>query len=204
MTSIKNDIPAGWYDRRMNTHVHRKKDPERLQEQLLEAASIIAAKDGIAALSLNAVAKQAGVSKGGLLHHFPGRQELIHALFIRLLAVMDRGIMALMAVDDNPRGRFSRAYLMYLAGISETDTSRQLALLSLAMPHEMVLRKCWRDWVLQHLANADELDRSYVGNLVRYGADGLWLSELTEGVTMTPEERLALVTRLAAMTFEEL
>ncbi|MFS7180479.1 TetR/AcrR family transcriptional regulator, partial [Serratia proteamaculans] len=43
----------------MNTHVHRKKDPERLQEQLLEAASIIAAKDGIAALSLNAVAKQA-------------------------------------------------------------------------------------------------------------------------------------------------
>ena len=90
----------------MNTHVHRKKDPERLQEQLLEAASIIAAKDGIAALSLNAVAKQAGVSKGGLLHHFPGRQELIHALFIRLLAVMDRGIMALMAVDDNPRGRW--------------------------------------------------------------------------------------------------
>jgi len=58
--------------------------------------------------------------------------------------------------------------------------------------------------VLQHLANANELDRSYVGNLVRYGADGLWLSELTEGVTMTPEERLALVTRLAAMTFEEL
>ncbi|WP_411753436.1 TetR/AcrR family transcriptional regulator [Serratia sp. (in: enterobacteria)] len=187
----------------MNTHVHRKKDPERLQEQLLEAASIIAAKDGIAALSLNAVAKQAGVSKGGLLHHFPGRQELIHALFIRLLAVMDRGIMALMAEDDNPRGRFSRAYLMYLAGISETDTSRQLALLSLAMPNEMVLRKCWREWVLQHLANADELDRSYVGNLVRYGADGLWLSELTEGVTMTSEERLALVTRLAAMTFEE-
>jgi len=85
---------------------------------------IIAAKDGIAALSLNAVAKQAGGSKRVLLHNFLGRQELIHTLFIRLLAVMDSGIMALMAVDDNPRGRFSRAYLMYLAGISETDTSR--------------------------------------------------------------------------------
>ncbi|WP_337262541.1 MULTISPECIES: TetR/AcrR family transcriptional regulator [unclassified Serratia (in: enterobacteria)] len=189
--------------RRMNAYAHRKKDPEKLQEQLLEAASIIAAKNGIAALTLNAVANQAGVSKGGLLHHFPGRQELIHALFIRLLAVMDRGIMALMAADNNRRGRFSRAYLMYLASINETDTSRQLALLSLAMPDEKVLRKCWRDWVLQHLAHADELDRSYVGNLVRYGADGLWLSELTEGVTMTPEERQALVAKLAAMTYEE-
>lgn len=187
---------------RMNTYVYRKKDPERLQEQLLEAASIIAAKKGIAGVTLNAVAKQAGVSKGGLLHHFPGRLELIHALFIRLLAVMEDGILALMAADDNPRGRFSRAYLMYLASISATDTSRQLALLSLAMPDEAVLRQCWRDWVLQHLASADELDRSYVGNLVRYGADGLWLSELTEGITMEPQERQALVARLAAMTYE--
>ena len=50
---------------------HRKKDPVRLHKQLLESAATIAGRDGIASLSLNAVAREAGVSKGGLLHHFP-------------------------------------------------------------------------------------------------------------------------------------
>ncbi|VEJ55776.1 TetR/AcrR family transcriptional regulator [Pragia fontium] len=185
---------------RMNNNYQRKKDPERMQEQLLQAASVIAARDGIAALSLNAVALQAGVSKGGLLHHFPGKQELIHALFSNLLGRMEKKIVALEQEDPLPEGRFSRAYLMYIAGLGETDESRELALLSLAMPKETVLRKCWRDWMLEHLRHGDEIDRSYIGNLVRYAADGLWLSELTEGPTMTPIERQALVSRLADMT----
>ncbi|EIV6646751.1 TetR family transcriptional regulator, partial [Klebsiella aerogenes] len=46
---------------------HRKKDPVRLHRQLLESAAMIAGRDGIAALSLNAVAREAGVSKGGLM-----------------------------------------------------------------------------------------------------------------------------------------
>ncbi len=50
---------------------------------------MIAGRDGIAALSLNAVAREAGV-KGGLLHHFPNKQALIFALFARLLAIMER------------------------------------------------------------------------------------------------------------------
>ncbi|MFM5105912.1 TetR/AcrR family transcriptional regulator [Aeromonas dhakensis] len=70
---------------------HRKKDPVRLYRQLLESAATIAGRDGIAALSLNAVAYEAGVSKGGLLHHFPNKQALIFALFARLLAIMEDG-----------------------------------------------------------------------------------------------------------------
>ena len=81
----------------MNTEVqHRKKDPVRLHQQLLESAAMIAGRDGIAALSLNAVAREAGVSKGGLIHHFPNKQALIFALFARLLTIMEEAITALM------------------------------------------------------------------------------------------------------------
>lgn len=163
----------------MNTETqHRKKDPIRLYQQLLESAAMIAGRDGIAALSLNAVAREAGVSKGGLLHHFPNKQALIYALFARLLAIMEEAIAAL----------------------TDTQESRQLMVLSLAMPDEPVLRKCWRDWMLGHLANGDELDNSPTGTLVRYTADGIWLSELTEGITMSPEHRQALVDSLNKMT----
>lgn len=85
----------------MNTETqHRKKDPIRLYQQLLESAAMIAGRDGIAALSLNAVAREAGVSKGGLLHHFPNKQALIYALFARLLAIMEEAIAALMQKDN--------------------------------------------------------------------------------------------------------
>ncbi|WP_378080530.1 TetR/AcrR family transcriptional regulator [Aeromonas bestiarum] len=181
---------------------HRKKDPVRLYRQLLESAATIAGRDGIAALSLNAVAYEAGVSKGGLLHHFPNKQALIFALFARLLAIMEDAISALMAADKTAYGRFTRAYLHYLSAPELTDTqeSRQLMVLSLAMPDEPVLRKCWRDWMLTHLAQGDELDNSHTGTLVRYAADGIWLSELTEGRTMSAEHRQALVETLYNMT----
>lgn len=181
---------------------HRKKDPVRLYEQLLESAATIAGRDGIASLSLNAVAHEAGVSKGGLLHHFPNKQALIFALFARLLAIMEEAILALMAADNIAYGRFTRAYLRYLSAPELTDTqeSRQLMALSLAMPDEPVLRKCWRDWMLAHLAKGDELDNSHTGTLVRYAADGIWLSELTEGPTMNAGHRQSLVSDLTKMT----
>lgn len=193
----------------MNTETqHRKKDPIRLYQQLLESAAMIAGRDGIAALSLNAVAREAGVSKGGLLHHFPNKQALIYALFARLLAIMEEAIAVLMQKDNISYGRFTRAYVNYLSALTDTQESRQLMVLSLAMPDEPVLRKCWRDWMLGHLANGDELDNSPTGTLVRYTADGIWLSELdgiwlselTEGITMSPEHRQALVDSLNKMT----
>ena len=38
------------------------------------------------------------------------------------------------------------------------------------------------------------------GNGVRYAADGIWLSELTEGRTMSPGHRQSLVSDLTKMT----
>lgn len=104
------------------------------------------------------------------------------------------------AKDNISYGRFTRAYVNYLSALTDTQESRQLMVLSLAMPDEPVLRKCWRDWMLGHLANGDELDNSPTGTLVRYTADGIWLSELTEGITMSPEHRQALVDSLNKMT----
>lgn len=149
---------------------HRKKDPVRLHRQLLESAAMIAGRDGIAALSLNAVAREAGVSKGGLMHHFPNKQALIFALFARLLAIMEKAISELMAADNIAYGRFTRAYLRYLSNPELTDTheSRQLMVLSLAMPDEPVLRKCWRDWMLDHLAQGDALDNGPTGSRRRH------------------------------------
>lgn len=50
---------------------------------ILAAAEAILATEGLAHLSLQAVAARAGLSKGGLMHHFPTRQALVEALVER-------------------------------------------------------------------------------------------------------------------------
>ncbi|MCX5496899.1 helix-turn-helix domain containing protein, partial [Kaistia dalseonensis] len=47
---------------------------------MLEAAALVAQDIGPGHLSLEAVAERAGISKGGLLYHFPTKQALLSGL----------------------------------------------------------------------------------------------------------------------------
>ena len=47
------------------------------KQRLLKAAAEITALDGAANLTLDKVAERAGVSKGGLLYHYPNKQALL-------------------------------------------------------------------------------------------------------------------------------
>lgn len=59
------------------------------RQRILEAAEAIAQKEGAAAMSLDAVAAAAGVSKGGLLYHFPSKPKLFEALVDGFLSRFD-------------------------------------------------------------------------------------------------------------------
>lgn len=53
---------------------------ENSRQRILAAASDLVRKEGSAHLSLDAVAALAGMSKGGLLYHFPNKNALLKAL----------------------------------------------------------------------------------------------------------------------------
>ena len=56
----------------MNVLMHRKTD---CRQAILEAAERVVTEAGAAHLTLDAVAGKAGVSKGGLLYHFPSKKR---------------------------------------------------------------------------------------------------------------------------------
>lgn len=57
----------------------RTRDPKATRRKLLDAAAEICA-EGANSVSLEAVAARAGVSKGGLLYHFPSKNALLRAM----------------------------------------------------------------------------------------------------------------------------
>lgn len=69
--------------------------PRSTRERILRAADAIATESGAATVSLDAVAARAGISKGGLLYHFPTKAALLRALvedyLERIEALLDDG-----------------------------------------------------------------------------------------------------------------
>ena len=70
------------------------------REKLLEAADQIAREAGPSNLSLDAVALKAGVSKGGLLYHFPSKAKLLEALVETHLLDFDKALGAIEVTLD--------------------------------------------------------------------------------------------------------
>ena len=159
----------------LNAH-HRKKQPVLVRQQLLEVAARLAASDGMAAVTLDAVSAASSVSKGGLLHHFPTKNALLDALFESLLEKFDADIEELMRGDPLPQGRFTRAYLRAVSGLKERpDNSRSWTQVTIALLAEPRLRLRWRQWVQ---ARAEDIWAPFAldAQVVRFAADGLWFS----------------------------
>lgn len=116
---------------------------------------------------------------------------------------MKKAISERMAADSISYGCFTYIYLHCLSDPELTDTQERcpLTVLSLVIPDEPVLRKCWRGWMLGQLAKDDELDNSHTGTLVRYAVGSIRLSELTRERTRSPGLRWSLVSDLKKIAF---
>ena len=87
--------------------------PLDTRARILAAAARVSCESGPAALSLDAVAAEAGVSKGGLLYHFPSKHELLRSMVQdhadRIRARMDALAPGAREAGDGPRAL--RAYV---------------------------------------------------------------------------------------------
>jgi len=181
----------------------RKKQPDLVRAQLMIAAAEEAAAKGLGAVTLDAVAKRAGISKGGLLHHFPNRQVLIESMYQAVLDRFESKIKEVMATDPNPAGRFSRAYLLATTLTPDDDLdSRVMAVASLAMSVDSTLAGIWRGWLDRKLRKSGEDEKSVIGHLIRLATDGLWLEDCQGASLAAPASRKALVDQLVKMSYE--
>lgn len=82
-----------------------------IRDRLLDAAETLAAQSGVQGMTLDAIAHLAGISKGGLLFHFPHKRMFIRATVSRLVRHCED--IQINAMDNDPcsAGRFTRAYL---------------------------------------------------------------------------------------------
>jgi AcrR family transcriptional regulator len=172
------------------------RQPSDTRARILCAAEDVVIRDGVSKLTLEAAAQEAGVSKGGVLYHFPSRAALVSAMVQRFVVSFDADLAAYGALDGRP-GDFTRAYLQ--ATLAPTDAGDEAAsvahrserddlrerrlggalLAGVASDPELLapLRDRFSAW--QEAIEADGLPAE-IATAVRLCSDGLWLSDLFE------------------------
>lgn len=80
-------------------------------DALLDAAEALILRESIGSLTLDAVAAQAGASKGGLMHHFASKEKLLAAMVARIVANWRSDVLSAIAATPAGPGRVPRAML---------------------------------------------------------------------------------------------
>ena len=180
----------------------RKKQPEQVRRALLDRAANLAVEVGLSALTIQAVADAANVTKGGLFHHFPSKEKLIEGVFDDLLRSLDDEIEALLEDDAVAQGRFTRAYVISALRLIESKAPSPWGALSISMMADANLRKLWSDWLRGRLQRHADTDSGPALEIVRYAADGVWLADLTDVDVALRMDRGVLRETLLEMTMK--
>jgi AcrR family transcriptional regulator len=162
------------------------------REALLDAAVVVIRRDGVQALTLDAVAAASGTSKGGVLYHFGSKRALVDALVERWLEEFEAQLEG-----DDVAVAFVRA--CDLGAIGPQAAASEFGVLAALIAEPAVLeavRARYATWMDRMIAGGLNRDDAW---LVRLAADGLWYADLLGIAAPQGEDRRRLIERLVAL-----
>jgi AcrR family transcriptional regulator len=168
------------------------------RERLLDAAERLVAEMGAAHLTLDAVAKFAGVSKGGLLYHFPSKESLLEGMLTRHLGEVDARVAARVAARGGKPSRTEvfRERIRVLLELQPERPAVGAAVIAASADNPALMAGCrtvYRELLDEFGKLPGGFDRAA---LVLLAAQGLLFAELLHLSPYTPEERTRLVAAL--------
>lgn len=154
----------------------RKNNPELLRHTILVCTKNLMLDTPIGNLSMQKVADIAGVSKGGLFHHFKSKDELITSVVELFIAQINTAILADMDAHPTEMGAFTKAYVRVMFDNQEIGLKSDWAGLIRAMTTNVQMYGLWRNWLAQKIKTHAGTDSNPRLSAIRCAVDGAWLN----------------------------
>lgn len=147
------------------------------KNEVLEAATRVARRDGISAITFTSVSKEANLSRGGIHYHYPAKDDMISEIFEHLATSFEQLLLRALGkpIETSTPNERIKAYL----SVAVTPEARSdLALLSEPSVQPEVAGKPWREVLDRWAPTSSEAlgdENAFNRYLVRLIADGLWI-----------------------------
>ncbi|WP_439549913.1 TetR/AcrR family transcriptional regulator [Falsiroseomonas sp.] len=168
--------------------------PPDARTRVLDAAEAIVQARGVPAMTLEAVARDAGVSKGGLLYHFASKEALLAGMLGRLADSITADFDATVAAQAEGPGRVARAMLAWAFDEMACEhQDRAAAVFLAAFHHDRALLDPVRAvFDRMRIAVAEDGLAPGAGLAIMAATDGLFMSHVFGLYTFGPDDLRAM------------
>lgn len=193
---VLETVPSGWY-----SYWVSKRD------SILDSAQALVIREGSSALTLDRIAGEANVSKGGLLYHFATKESLVAALVSRTIEYFEKEIATCKKQFGETPGANTLAFAVAIlegqwaakAGLAPHGLdlfATSVAAISTRPDLIAPLRVAYAKW--QAAVENDGTD-PVLATIVRLAADGLWFTEFLGLSTFGAKQRKTILERLKTL-----
>ena len=177
--------------------------PGSAREKIIDAAVEVVVESGARHLTLEAVAAKAGVSRGGLLYHYPNKEALLQGLLDRRVQSINKSIADRRMEHQDSEKPETTAYVLSLVE-EEVGMERATSVAIIASAaHDPQLLAPAREDYYRHLHHMMQdgitLERAAV---ITLAANGLKMMEAFNMFPFTQEERQRIVEEILSIARE--
>lgn len=156
-------------------------------------------RHGVTAVTYESVAEESGLTKGGLLYHFPSREAMLKALHEHLAAQWEANLISAAGKPADEASAQER--LAAYARVAAKSSARAELLLIIEAVNEPDMHAAWRDVIGRWTPPVGDSTVLSQAELQRFtawlAADGLWLYESLTNTKLHPQMRRQIAEYLA-------
>lgn len=147
----------------------RKTQTAQVKQKLFNAVKALILNEGLNLLSIQKVADTAGISKGGLFHHFANRDELLLAFFDDILQQFSHRIQQ----HQHGTDEYDLVLAYVLASFDDLVENQEIAMILLQFISYPPYQKHWQTWFKNQFAQP--IQNPHL-QMILYTVDGIWLN----------------------------
>jgi AcrR family transcriptional regulator len=161
------------------------------KEKLLETAMRILKEEGSEKLTLEYLAKKTGISKGGLLYHFPNKESIILEIIQRMVDHFEKRLQSSQTKSDQITTWSIDYFHSTMEDLAESDLQRSGIIAALASYPQLLepLKKKYNQWDTEM---KKDISNPILSSIIRYAADGIWFNEVLGFSKLTKKEKIKL------------
>jgi AcrR family transcriptional regulator len=177
---------------------------DNARERIIDAAEQVVIRRGASHLTFDAVASEAGVSRGGLLYHFPDKEALLRGMLDRLLErAKERRAKKRAGLAEGPEREIVAHVLSFLEEDDKTKRAHAAALFATGAHDPGLLapiKEEYRKFMDDLTGDGLRFERAAV---IALATDGLRLLELLSVSPFNKEERRRIVKEMISLAKED-